>query len=207
MNPSGRVAKRSPYHPDRLLTAGSTGGITEGRLPGVATDVDWPPPRPSRPLPSGGRPAVDRSVCLARACLCLGDERSLAGRAWTLQQRSSVAPKKQVVAAIVLSALVAAVALAIALRHPLVIRYHVWRMELAMRAFYSGTPKEGPPGLVAYDVTKQLPRYEHHRDRLVALGYFFHQSNQFDAVPVPDGGSGYWSAPLPPTTSTPPWTA
>lgn len=64
--------------------------------------------------------------------------------------------------------------------------YHLNRMQTAREEIYEKPSTVGPGGLVGYGSQELFDRRDHHRDRLVDLGYLFHATYEMENVPDTD---------------------
>lgn len=64
------------------------------------------------------------------------------------------------------------------------IRYHLNRMQAAHHSIHSEPSTVSSEGLVGYGSQELLERHDYHRDRLVDLGYYFHETYAMENIPV-----------------------
>ena len=87
------------------------------------------------------------------------------------------------------------VAVCIVVNSPSVrVRYHVNRMQAVQDTIYAKPSGVSSEGLVGYGSQELFDRRDYHRDRLVELGYYFHQSYHMDNLPYSVDGvqSAFW---------------
>lgn len=89
--------------------------------------------------------------------------------------------KRKTVLAIVL---LATIATCLALNSRAVrIQYHLKRMQAVHDEIHAEPSTISPEGFAGYGSKELFDLHDHHRDRLVALGYYFHATYQMENVP------------------------
>jgi len=85
----------------------------------------------------------------------------------------------------VIAAMILVVAMCLVASSPAFrIRYHLYRIQAVEDEIYAEPSGVSPEGLVGYGSQELFDKRDHHRDRLVELEYYFHQTYVMENLPV-----------------------